>query len=137
MVKSDIGGPSAVPPDFEPTIKRLTLDLRAADRHLVHARLPQQTLQEMSESVDLLRSTIWAVLNSVADEFSASHQATALLTSHRMQRTLALLGALIEEIDAGRIHNTASGLETLTNTLGTVYKKCHYLLAHRPASMEP
>lgn len=136
MAKSDIGGPSAVPPDFEAAIKRLTLDLRSADRHLVHARLPQDTVQDMSESVDLIRSTLWAVLNSVADEFSVSHQATALLTSHRMQRTQALLEAVIKEIDSGRIHSATLGLEALSNILGTVYKKSHYLLARRPASTD-
>ncbi|MGH9804650.1 MAG: hypothetical protein ACRD4D_05720 [Candidatus Acidiferrales bacterium] len=136
MTKSDIGGPSAVPPDFESTVKRLTLDLRIADRHLVHARLPQRTLEEMSEGVDLIRSTLWAVLNSVADDFSVSHEATALLTSHRMQRSLALLEALVEEIDAGRIHRSTPGLEGLSNLLGTVYKKCHYVLQHRPAPPE-
>lgn len=133
MAKSDIGGPSVVPPDFEATIKRLTLELRTADRHLVHARLSQDTLQEISESIDLIRSTIWAVLNSVADEFSVGHQATALLTSHRMQRSLALLGAISEEIDARRIHATTPGLDSLSTLLGNVYKKCHYILTNRPA----
>ena len=137
MVKPDLGGPSAVPPDFEFAIARLSLDLRIAERHLVHAQLPQKLLEDISESVDLVRSTLWAVLNSVADDFSVSHQATALLTSHRMQRTLALLGAVSEEIDARRIHSATPGLDTLSTMLGTVYKKCHYLRTNRPAPSEP
>ena len=57
---SDIGGPSPVPADFDFIVKRLTLDVREADRHLLRAHWPQSTLNELSERVDHTRSTLWA-----------------------------------------------------------------------------
>lgn len=137
MAKRESGGPTQVPSRFNHTLKRLTLDMQEADRYLVYAELPQDTLEGLSSAVDHLRATCWAVLNSVVDEFSNSQRATVILTSHRMQRAAQLMAALIEEVDAGRIARTTQGVEELRNTLGVVYKKLHYLTTGKPAPPEP
>lgn len=126
-----------VPPDFDQSLKRLTLELKEADRHLVFAELPQTTLEPLSEAVDHVRSTIWAVLNSLVDEFSNTQRATILLTSHRIQRAHALMDAISSEIDAGRITRTTAGADELRNALAIVYKKIHYLTTGKPAPADP
>lgn len=125
-----------VPPRFHETIRRLTLDVREADRYLIHADLPEGTLEELSEAVDHLRATVWAVLNATVDEFGESQRATIVLTSHRIQRAQALMTALIEEIDAGHISRTTQGVEELRSTLGLAYKKLHYLMTGKPVPPE-
>lgn len=126
-----------VPPRFDETIKRLTLELKEAERYLVFSELPENTLEGLSEAVDHLRGTVWAVLNSVVDEFSSSQRAAILLTSHRIQRAQGLLGSLDEEIDAGRVTRSTAGVEELRATLARIYKKLHYLLTGKPAPPEP
>ncbi|MGH9863111.1 MAG: hypothetical protein ACRD35_06775 [Candidatus Acidiferrales bacterium] len=123
---------TSVPPNFEENLKHLTVNLKETDRYLVHARLPQDTLEGFSEAVDQVRTTVWAVLNSVVDEFSTSEQATALLTSHRIQRTQALINAITGEIDAGQITRTTPGVSELFTALGVTYKKLHYVVMGKP-----
>ena len=123
---------TSVPANFEENLKRLTVSLKETDRYLVHARLPQDTLEGFSEAVDQARTTLWAVLNSVMDEFSATDQATNLLTSHRIQRTQALINAITGEIDSGQITRSTPGASELFTTLGVAYKKMHYLMVGKP-----
>ncbi len=129
-------GPVKAPPRFNESLKRLTLDMEEATRFLVHAEVPQETLEGMSRAVDHLRSTCWAVLNSVVDEFSDAQRATVILTSHRVQRAAQLMDSVNEEVDAGRINRQTQGVDGLRNTLGVVYKKLHYLTTGRPAPPE-
>lgn len=136
-VERQTGKRTQVPPRFADTLKRLTLELKEADRYLVFADLPQNTLEGLSEAVDHLRGTVWAVLNSTVDEFSNSQRASVLLTSHRIQQTHALVDALVEEIDAGRITKSTRGVEELRNALAVVYKKLYYLTTGTPAPSEP
>jgi len=100
---SEPGGKPQIPEHFDHHLKRLVLELKDADRYLPAARLPQPTLEELSETIDHLRATTWAVLTSIVDEFSDAQQAPTLLTAHRLQRTRALLQALQEEIDTGHL----------------------------------
>jgi len=129
-------GPAKAPPRFNESLKRLTLDMEEATRFLVHAEVPQETLADMSRAVDHLRSTVWAVLNSVVDEFSDAQRATVILTSHRVQRASQLMDSLNEEVDAGRLNRQTQGVDGLRNTLGVVYKKLHYLTTGKPAPPE-
>lgn len=122
-----------VPPRFEHMVKRLVLDIQEVDRHLVFAHLPQGVLESLSQAVDHLRATCWAVLNSVADEFSDGSRATVILTSHRIQRSTQLMGTLMDEMDAGHITRSTQGVERLRNEVGRVYKKLHYLTTGQPA----
>ena len=122
---------TSVPPNFEENLKHLTVNLKETDRYLVHARLPQDTLEGFSEAVDQVRTTVWAVLNSVVDEFSTS-EATALLTSHRIERTQALINAITGEIDAGQITRSTPGVSELFTVLGVAYKKLHYVVMGKP-----
>ena len=137
MVKHETGGRTQVPPRFNETLKRMTLDMQEADRLLVYAELPQTTLEGLSQAVDHLRATCWAVLNSVVDEFSDTQRATVILTSHRLQRAQTLMGTLIEEIDSGNLTRETKGVEDLRNTLGVAYKKLYYLTTGKPAPPEP
>lgn len=137
MAKRESSSPVKAPPRFNETLKRLTLDIKEAERYLVYAELPQETLEGVSEAVDHLRATCWATLNSVVDEFSDTQRATVILTSHRIQRALTLLNSLMEEIDAGRIERRAKNVDELRNLLGVVYKKLHYLTTGKPAPPEP
>lgn len=137
MEKRQTGGRIQVPPRFDHTIKRLTLDLQEADRYLVHAELPQATVEGLSQAVDHVRGTVWAVLNSVVDEFSDSQRATVILTSHRIQRAQTLINSIIEEIDAGRIARDTKGVEELRNLLGVAYKKLYFLTTGKAAPPEP
>lgn len=136
MEKRATGGRVQVPPRFNETIKHLTLGLQEADRYLVYAELPQDTLDGLSQAVDHLRGTVWAVLNSVVDEFSDSQRASVLLTSHRLQRAQQLTDAVIGEIDAGNITRTTQGTEKLRTTLGVAYKKLHFVLTGKAAPPE-
>ena len=136
MAKRETAGPVKAPPRFNESLKRLTLDMEEATRFLVHAEVPQETLESMSRAVDHLRSTVWAVLNSVVDEFSDAQRATVILTSHRIQRTTQLMDSLNEEVDAGRVNRQTQGVDGLRNTLGVVYKKLHYLTTGKPAPPE-
>ncbi|OFV85855.1 MAG: hypothetical protein A2620_04280 [Acidobacteria bacterium RIFCSPHIGHO2_01_FULL_67_28] len=136
MAKRETRGPVKIPPRFNESLKRLTLDMQEATRLLVHAELPQDTLEGLSQAVDHLRSTCWAVLNSVVDEFSDAQRATVILTSHRIQRTTQLMDSLNEEVDAGRLTRQTQGVDGLRNTLGVVYKKLHYLTTGKPAPPE-
>ena len=136
MAKRETRGPVKIPPRFNESLKRLTLDMQEATRLLVHAELPQDTLEGLSQAVDHLRSTCWAVLNSVVDEFSDAQRATVILTSHRIQRTTQLMDSLNEEVDAGRLTRQTQGVDGLRNTLGVVYKKLHYLPPGKPAPPE-
>jgi len=137
VAKHESGGPVKVPPRFNESLKRLVLDMQEADRCLVYAEVPQETLAGISQAVDHLRATCWAVLNSVVDEFSDTQRATVILTSHRMQRAAQLMTALAEEIDAGRISRETQGVEELRNTLGVAYKKLYYLTTGKAAPPEP
>lgn len=137
MAKRAPGGPVQVPLRFHQNVKRVVLDMQEVDRHLVFAGLPQQTLEDLSQAVDHLRATCWAVLNSVVDEFADSQRATVILTSHRIQRATQLIGALMEEIDAGRLTRSTQGIEELRNQLGRAYKKLHYLTTGKAAPPEP
>lgn len=123
------------PPQFEETVKRLTLDLMAAERYLVYADLSQSTLEGLSEAVDKTRSTVWAVLNASVDQFGET--GTIVLTSHRIQRAVALLSTLDDEIDSGHIKPTTQNVKELNRLLGVMYKKLHYLLTGKPAPTEP
>ena len=136
MAKRETAGPVKAPPRFNESLKRLTLDMEEATRFLVHAEVPQETLEGMSRAVDHLRSTCWAVLNSVVDELSDAQRATVILTSHRIQRTTQLMDSLNEEVDAGRVNRQTQGVDGLRNTLGVVYKKLHYLTTGKPAPPE-
>ncbi len=122
-----------IPPNFEATVKRLTTELKEAERYLVFADLPASTLEALSEAVDKIRSTGWAVLNSLADQFSGSQQGAIVLTSNRIQRTVSLLGTLVEEIDGGRITPATQDVDKLRNILGIAYKKLHYASTGKPA----
>ncbi len=124
------------PEAFDHLLKRLTLELKEADRHLTAARLPLATLEQLSESVDHIRATTWAALNSVADEFTDAAETPTLLTAHRLQRLRALLQALREEMDAGHINRAAEGVDELCAALGMAYKKLHYLVHSKPAPPE-
>lgn len=120
------------PPHFEETVKRLTSDMKEAERYLVYADLQQGTLEGLSEAVDKVRATTWAVLNSAVDQFSGP-PGMIVLTTHRVQRALALMSALNEELDAGHVKPTTQGVADLHTTLGVVYKKLYYLLTGKPA----
>jgi hypothetical protein len=137
MAKRESGGRTRVPPRFNETVKRLTLELQEANRHLVFADLPQDTVEELSQTVDHVRSTVWAVLNSMVDEFASTQRATVILTSHRIQRAQALMAAINAEIDAGHLTRSTQGIEELRNMLAVAYKKIHYLLTGKPAPPEP
>jgi hypothetical protein len=89
--------------DLERTLRRLTLDLKDADRFLAEANLPHQTLEELSETVDHFRATTWAALNSISEDLADLREAPTLLTAHRIQRTRALLLALNAEMDTGHV----------------------------------
>lgn len=125
-----------VPEAFERSLRRLTVDLKEADRLLADARLPRETLEELSETVDHLRATTWAVMNALGDDLSHPHEAPTLLTAHRIQRTRALLLALNAEIDTGHVTPDASGTRDLCTALGTTYKKLHYLLHGKAVAPE-
>jgi len=125
-----------VPQDFDQALKRLTLDLRETERYLASAGLPQKTLEELSETIDHIRATTWAVLSSVSDEFSDPHQAPTLLTAHRIQRTRSLLLALTAEMDTGHIKSSTNGAHDLCTALGAIYKKLHYLIHGKPIPPE-
>lgn len=129
----EIGRGMRVPPHFNETIRRLTLNLKEADRYLVHTTLPESALGELSEAVDRLRATVWSALNSVVDEFSSSQRATWLLTSQRIQRARALLQAIEAEIGAGHITASTPGVDELRNQLGRAYKKLQFLTTPRSA----
>jgi hypothetical protein len=122
--------------NFDQLLKRLTTELKQADRHLTGARLPQATLEELSESVDHIRATTWAALNSIADEFTDAEQTPTLLTLHRIQRLRALLNTLGEEMDTGHINRSAAGAEELCAALGLAYKKLYYLIHGKPVPSE-
>jgi len=125
-----------VPEAFERSLRRLTLDLKEADRLLADAGLRPETLEELSETVDHLRATTWAVMNAVSDDLSDPREAPTLLTAHRIQRTRALLLALNTEIDTGHITAEASNTNDLCTALGMTYKKLHYLLHGKPVPPE-
>jgi len=125
-----------VPEGFDQTLKRLTLGLREAERNLASGGLPQKTLEELSETIDHIRATTWAVLNSVSDEFSDPHQAPTLLTAHRIQRIRSLLLALSAEMDSGHIKPSTAGASELCASLGATYKKLHYLIHGKPVPRE-
>ncbi|MFQ5696125.1 MAG: hypothetical protein ACE5HB_09065, partial [Terriglobia bacterium] len=101
------------------------------DRHLVHVRLEQPTLEGLSQAVDRTRQTIWAVLRGEGDEFD-EQRASSMLTAKRVQRATQLLQALNEELDAGNVHGRTEGLDELSAWLGLVYKKLTYLFSGRP-----
>ena len=122
-----------VPANFNETIKRLTTEIKEAERYLVFADLPASTLEALSEAVDKLRATSWAVLNSLADQFSGSQQGSIVLTSNRIQRTVSLLSSLVEEIDAGRIDPNTKDVDRLRASLGMAYKKLHYATTGKSA----
>ncbi len=126
-------GPVQVPEHFEENLRRLTLDCKEATRYLVHAELPERTVEELSEAVDHLRGTVWAVLNSLVDEFSDAQRARLVLTSHRIQRAQALLEALNDEIETRRITGATAGVRELLAAMGRVYKKLHYLTTGKVA----
>lgn len=132
----ETGAEPRAPEDFDHLLKRLSLELKAADRHLTGTRLPQATLEELSESVDHIRATTWAALNAVADEFTDAEQTPTLLTLHRIQRLRSLLNALGEEMDTGHINRSATGAEELCAALGLAYKKLYYLIHGKPAPSE-
>lgn len=116
------------PDAFERTLRRLTLNLKDADRFLAEANLPHHTLEELSETVDHFRATTWSVLNAISDDFSDPREAPTLLTAHRIQRTRALLLALNAEMDTGHMTGKTPNAEELCSALGATYKKLHYLL---------
>jgi len=122
-----------VPANFNETVKRLITEIKEAERYLVFADLPATTLEALSEAVDKLRATGWAVLNSLADQFSGGQQASIVLTSNRIQRTVSLLSALVEEIDAGRLTSNTKDVDRLRATLGMAYKKLHYATTGKSA----
>lgn len=126
-----------VPENFDQILKRLVLDLKEADRSLTSARLPQPTLEELSETIDHLRATTWAVLNSVVDDFSDVEQAPTLLTAHRLQRTCALLLALNAAMDTRLLTGSTPGVDQLAAALGATYKKLHFILHGKPAPAGP
>lgn len=130
--KQDTLGRVAVPARFEETLERLVNDLKEADRYLVFADLPEAQLGRLSEAVDHVRATVWAVLNSLVDEFHHGEGPRLVLTSHRVQRARALMRALSEEIDARRVTRLTSGVQELEAAMGIVYKKLHYLRTGRP-----
>jgi hypothetical protein len=125
-----------VPAGFDRTMRRLTLDLKEADRFLSAAGLPQKSLEDLSETVDHLRATTWAVMNAVSDDIGDAKEAPTLLTTHRIQRTRALLLALNAEMDTGHISPNTAGVTDLCTALGTTYKKVHYLLHGKPIPPE-
>lgn len=127
---------SQIPDNFDHILKRLFLDLKEADRSLTSARLPQRTLEELSETIDHLRATTWAVLNSVVDDFSDVEQAPTLLTAHRLQRTCALLLALNAEMDSRQLTGSTPGADQLAAALGATYKKLHFILHGKPAPVD-
>ncbi len=133
---TETGKPQTPPEDLVHTMRRMTLDLREADRKLPHAGLPQAVLDELSEAVDGFRSTLWAVLNSVSDDFSDPKTAPTLLTTHRIRRTGALLQALNLEMDTGRVTGATNGAPDLCNALGAAYKKLHYVVHRKPVPPE-
>ena len=122
-----------VPPDLDQRVKRVTADLREIEGYLVYADLPVPTLEGFSEALDKARTTNWAVLNSTVDQFSNIGQAAQVLTSHRIQRTLALLGDLGEEMDAGRVNAQLEGAGQLLVRLGVTHKKLHYIITGKTA----
>ena len=132
-IKPQTPGYVHVPERFEKNLKRLTLDCKEATRFLVHAQLPEQTVEELSEAVDHLRATVWAVLNSLADEFSDAQRARLILTSHRIQRAKGLLEALNDEVESRRITGATAGLRELLAVMGRIYKKLHYLTTEKAA----
>jgi hypothetical protein len=120
--------PVHVPRNFDESVKRLTLEIKEAERYLVFADLPSSTLEALSEAVDKLRATGWAVLNSLADQFSGDQQGAIVLTTNRVQRSISLISSLVEEIDAGRITPTTKDADKLRASLGVAYKKLHYAI---------
>jgi hypothetical protein len=124
------------PGGFERTLRRLTLDLKEADRFLSSAGLPHKTLEELSETVDHLRATTWAVMNAVSDDIGDAKEAPTLLTTHRIQRTRALLLALNAEMDTGHVAAQTAGAHDLCTALGTTFKKLHYVLHGKPVPPE-
>jgi len=133
-IKPQTPGRVHVPERFEENLKRLTMESREAARYLVHAELSERTLEELSEVVDHLRATVWAVLNSLVDEFSDGQRARLVLTSHRIQRAQTLLEVLNDEIETRRITGTTPGTPELLAAMGRVYKKLHYLSTGKAAS---
>ena len=136
MVKHESSGRTRVPPRFNETVKRLTLELQETDRCLIFSDLPQATLEGLSQTVDHLRATVWAVLNSLVDEFGDSQRATVILTSHRIQRAQTLMASLNDEMDAGNITRSTQGVEELRNLLALAYKKLYFLTTGKPAPPE-
>ena len=134
MNESKIAGQA--PAGFDRTMRRLTLDLKEADRFLAAAGLPQKSLEELSETVDHFRATTWAVINAISDDLSDPREAPTLLTAHRVQRTRSLLLALNAEMDTGHITLDTAGAPDLCTALGTTYKKLHYLLHRKPVPPE-
>lgn len=122
-----------IPPDLEQRVKRVSADLMEIESYLIHADLPREALEALSEAVDKTRSTNWAVLNSTIDQFTNVSQPAMVLTSHRVQRTLALLGEMQEEMDAGRIDSKVEGAGQLLVRLGVTHKKMHYILTGKTA----
>jgi len=125
-----------VPPDLDQRVKRVTTDLKEIENCLVYADLPVPTLEAFSEALDKARGTNWAVLNSTVDQFSNIGQAALVLTSHRVQRMLALLGDLEEEMDAGRVNSQLEGAGQLLIRLGVTHKKLHYIITGKTAPTE-
>lgn len=122
--------------DLEKTLRRLTLDLKDADRFLAEANLPHQALEELSETVDHFRATTWAALNAIGEDLADLREAPTLLTAHRIQRARTLLLALNAELDTGHMTAKTPGVEELSSALGATYKKLHYVLYHKAVPPE-
>ncbi len=126
---------SPIPPHFDKTVEKPVSDIKEVDQNLLFADVPTNILEALSEAVDKIRATNWALLNSTLDQFATSRQ-TNVLAAHRIQRAAPLLDAIKHEIDDGVITATTPGVEELRTLLGVVYKKLHFVTTGHSAASD-
>lgn len=126
---------SPIPPHFDKTVEKLVSDIKEVERDLLFADVPTSILEALSEAVDKIRATNWALLNSTLDQFATGRQ-TNVLAAHRIQRAAPLLDAIKREIDDGVITRATPGAEELRTLLGVVYKKLHFVTTGHSAASD-
>lgn len=125
------GKSEELPENLGETVRALTDTLHEVDHALPFAGLPQPSLEALSDAVDQLRSTLWAVLGSLSEDLAARQTHAGLLTTHHIRRARSVLHTVMEEIDSGNITRSTPEADELATVLSATNKKLSYFLHGR------
>lgn len=125
------GKPDEIPGNFGETVRELSDTLREVDNALPFADLPQPALESLSDAVDQIRNTLWAVLGSLSEDLAARQKPAGPLTTHHIRRARSVMHTIMEEIDSGNITPSTPEAEELSTVLSATHKKLNYFLHGR------